>query len=266
MNQHTLNEEAAIRPRRNNSGSHTRGYLPSSAEIHHAPPLPDHSAYARIKRAMDVALSVTMLIAALPVMLVAGLIVRLTSKGPAIYIQTRLGRGGQPFSILKIRTMIDNCESLTGPRWAVPGDSRITSVGRLLRATHIDELPQLWNVVRGEMSLIGPRPERPEIINRLLKDLPDYEDRLMVRPGITGLAQVQLPPDADVFTVADKLVLDRAYINNLGFWLDVKIFICTLVRMLGVGPQRVRFLLHSAIPHDFTPGKRANRNSANQAA
>ena len=261
-----LKEEAAIRPKRQNLGSRDRGYLPASAEIHHAPASPRPGSYARVKRAIDLTVAAMLFVATLPVMLLAGAIVRLTSSGSALYVQTRLGRGGKPFSILKIRTMIDNCESLTGPRWSLPGDPRITPAGKFLRTTHIDELPQLWNVIRGDMSLVGPRPERPEIIERLLRDVPDYEDRLMVRPGITGLAQVQLPPDADLFTVADKLVLDRAYIKNLTWGLDVKLLFCTALRMLGMRPNKFRFLLRSAIPSDFTPGKRSSRNSANQAA
>src|SRR5262249_59838134 len=124
--------------------------------------------------------------------------------GPAADLRARLGPGGVEFRILKRRTMIDNCESLTGPRWALPGDPRVTPIGAILRATHLDELPQLWNVLRGDMSLIGPRPERPEIVTRLLRDLTNYGDRLEVRPGITGLAQVQLPPDVNVSTAADK--------------------------------------------------------------
>ncbi len=266
MNPYMLQEEAAIRPRRQNTGSRDRGFLPPTLEIHHAPIRKRRSGYERVKRILDVTAATVMFVLSLPVMLIACTIVRLSSAGPAIYVQTRLGRNGRPFSILKIRTMIDNCESLTGPRWSLPGDPRITPVGRFLRATHIDELPQLWNVIRGDMSLIGPRPERPEIISRLLNDIPDYQDRLRVRPGITGLAQVQLPPDSDVFTVADKLVLDRAYIQSVGFILDFLILICTGVRMLGIRPQRLRFLLSSVIPRDFTPGQRSGRNSANQAA
>jgi lipopolysaccharide/colanic/teichoic acid biosynthesis glycosyltransferase len=266
MNQNTFKEEAVIRPRRNKTGSRDRGYLPGDLEIHHAPVAERSAGYARVKRVADVTAAAVMFLLSLPVMFFACVLVRLTSSGPAIYVQTRLGRNGKPFSILKIRTMVDNCESLTGPRWSLPGDPRITPVGRVLRATHVDELPQFWNVLRGDMSLIGPRPERPEIISRLLRDVPDYTDRLKVRPGITGLAQVQLPPDSDLFTVADKLVLDRAYISQLSAKLDFIILMCTAIRMLGVAPTRVRFLLRSAIPSDFKPGKRSERNSANQAA
>ena len=105
----------------------------------------------------------------------------------------RLGKNGRPFRLHKIRTMRHDCEKATGPRWAVPGDPRITPLGRFLRQTHLDELPQLWNVLRGEMSLVGPRPERPEFVPDLEQAIPHYRDRLLVRPGVTGLAQVQLP-------------------------------------------------------------------------
>jgi lipopolysaccharide/colanic/teichoic acid biosynthesis glycosyltransferase len=182
---------------------------------------------------------------------VALLLVRLTSRGPGIYTQTRLGAGGIPFRIFKIRTMVHNCESLTGPRWAVPGDPRVTPVGFVLRATHIDELPQLWNVLVGDMSLIGPRPERPEIAEQLVREIPRYYERLAMKPGISGLAQVQLPPDTEVKNVADKLLLDLTYIDRVGPWLDVKILACTALKLLTVSAERYRSLLRSALPASF---------------
>ena len=261
MNSQTaFKNEAAIR-RKNmyKPGAREGGYLPISAEIHHAPPFAMAARYNRFKRVVDLTISSAMFVLALPVMLLAGLLIRLTSRGPAIYVQTRLGRGGKPFRIYKLRTMIDNCESLTGPRWAVPGDPRVTTVGAILRATHVDELPQLWNVIRGDMSLIGPRPERPEIIKRLEKDLDDYGERHHVRPGITGLAQVQLPPDTDVSNVADKLALDKAYIQHLSPWLDLQIMLCTAFCAIGLPPRSVRFIVRRAIPNDFVPGSMIER-------
>jgi lipopolysaccharide/colanic/teichoic acid biosynthesis glycosyltransferase len=148
--------------------------------------------------------------------------------------------------------MIHDCESLTGPRWAIPGDPRVTPIGALLRATHLDELPQLWNVIRGDMSLIGPRPERPEIAEQLVEEIPRYYERLMVKPGITGLAQVQLPPDTEVQDVAEKLVLDLAYIEKFGAWLDVRLVCCTALKLLTLRPEHYRRLLRSAIPKDFS--------------
>src|SRR5439155_12868491 len=122
------------------------------------------------------------------VTLLSMLLVKLTSRGPALYTQTRLGRNGRPFTIYKLRTMQHRCESLTGARWSTPGDPRITPVGRFLRKTHLDELPQLWNVLRGDMALVGPRPERPEFVPQLEQAVPHYRDRLLVRPGVSGLA------------------------------------------------------------------------------
>ena len=157
------------------------------------------------KPAMDRVFAAVLLVPAAPVMLVVMGLVRLTSPGPMIYRQTRLGRGGRPFTMYKIRTMIHDCERLTGARWLTPGDCRVTPIGRFLRATHLDELPQLWNILRGEMSLVGPRPERPEIVPQLERVLPAYRERLRVRPGVTGLAQVQLAPDTDLESVRRKL-------------------------------------------------------------
>src|SRR5262245_12178442 len=254
MNHHMHGSEVVIPRRKTRTGQRRSGFLPSAAEIHHAPVLPRRRGYVRLKRIIDVTLAAILFVVTLPIVILAGALVRLTSKGPAIYTQTRLGLRGTEFRIFKLRTMIDNCESLTGPRWALPGDPRVTPVGAFLRATHLDELPQLWNVLRGDMSLIGPRPERPEIVTRLLRDLPTYGDCLEVRPGITGLAQVQLPPDTNVSTAADKLVLDRAYIERVSLWLDARIMLCTAMKLVGFGAKRSRFLVHHAIPLGFTPG------------
>jgi lipopolysaccharide/colanic/teichoic acid biosynthesis glycosyltransferase len=162
------------------------------------------------------------------------MLVRLTSKGPAFYTQTRVGQGGRLFTILKLRTMRHNCEALSGPRWSLPGDPRITPVGWLLRKTHLDELPQLLNVLRGEMSLIGPRPERPEFVPQLEKELPAYRQRLNVRPGVTGLAQVLLPPDSDIESVRRKLTHDLFYIRELTPWLDLRLLLCTGLYALAI--------------------------------
>src|SRR6266404_2021348 len=144
--------------------------------------------YWRVKPWLDVLFALFLLVLAAPFILVAALLVKLTSRGPAFYSQVRLGLGGKPFSIRKLRTMYHNCERLSGPCWSSANDSRITPVGRFLRRSHIDELPQLWNVLCGEMSLVGPRPERPELIPTLARSIPGYRHRLEVRPGVTGLA------------------------------------------------------------------------------
>src|SRR6185436_18198088 len=126
-------------------------------------------------------------------------------------------------------------ETKSGPVWSAPGsDPRVTRLGYWLRKLHLDELPQLFNVLRGEMSLIGPRPERPEFVKVLAESIPGYMDRLRVAPGITGLAQINLPPDTDLNSVRRKLVLDLEYIETASFLLDLRMFVCTLFRLIGV--------------------------------
>jgi lipopolysaccharide/colanic/teichoic acid biosynthesis glycosyltransferase len=154
------------------------------------------------------------------------ILVRLTSRGPGFYWQERVGRGGRTFRIYKLRSMYEDCERSSGAVWSPKHDSRVTPVGRFLRATHLDELPQLFNVLRGEMSLVGPRPERPVFTEKLEQELPDYADRHLVRPGITGLAQVQLPPDSDTEGVRRKLVCDLYYVQRFDPLLDVKLVAC----------------------------------------
>jgi lipopolysaccharide/colanic/teichoic acid biosynthesis glycosyltransferase len=190
--------------------------------------------YIPCKAVVDLFAAAFLLVPAVPVILLAALLVKLTSRGPAFYTQTRLGQGGRLFTIYKIRTMIHKCESLTGARWSIPGDDRITLVGQVLRRTHLDELPQLLNVLRGDMSLIGPRPERPEFLPELEAAFPCYRDRLVLRPGVTGLAQVQLPADSDLDSVREKLRHDLYYIQHLSLWLDLRILVCTAFYALGV--------------------------------
>ncbi len=202
--------------------------------------------YLRIKRGLDVVMALTILILSAPVVLLAMLLVKLTSRGPAVYSQIRLGVGGRPFMIYKLRSMFHQCESLTGAQWSTPGDSRITPVGRLLRKTHIDELPQLWNVLRGDMSLIGPRPERPEFVPQLEKALPLYRARLLVRPGLTGLAQVQLPPDTNLESVRIKLAYDIWYLRHLNFFLDLRILMATAGKLVHLPFGLMRCILRFA--------------------
>src|SRR5207237_1211278 len=178
-----------------------------------------------------------------PFLLLAAVAVKLTSRGPVFYSQTRLGQGGRPFAIYKIRTMVHNCERQSGARWCTARDPRITLVGRFLRATHIDELPQLWNVLRGDMSLVGPRPERPEFVPALEEAIPRYRERLLVRPGLTGLAQVQLPPDTDLGSVRVKLAYDLYCVRQAGAWLDVRLVLATAFHVAGVPFPVLRRLL-----------------------
>jgi lipopolysaccharide/colanic/teichoic acid biosynthesis glycosyltransferase len=184
-----------------------------------------------------------LLIVASPVILTLVMLVRCTSRGPGLYRQTRTGRHGKEFTMYKIRTMYIDAESVTGPTWSVPGDSRITLVGRILRLLHLDELPQLINVARGDMDLIGPRPERPQFVKWLASEIPGYRERWRVLPGVTGLAQINLPPDETLESVRKKLALDCLYIDSAGLGLDLRILICTFLRMLGIRHGRaVRWL------------------------
>jgi lipopolysaccharide/colanic/teichoic acid biosynthesis glycosyltransferase len=199
---------------------------------------PPPSLYRTLKVAAEFGIAVVLLALTSPLVLLAALLVKLTSRGPVFYSQVRLGRFGRPYPIFKIRTMVHNCEKVTGAKWSMPRDPRVTPVGRFLRRTHLDELPQLWNVMRGDMSLIGPRPERPEFISVLEQAIPHYAERLLVRPGVTGLAQVQLPGDTDLESVRRKLAYDLYYIRQPSFWLDLRILLCTAFHMLGV-PYRV---------------------------
>ncbi|MBX9622288.1 MAG: sugar transferase [Gemmataceae bacterium] len=188
----------------------------------------------RLKRLADIALAAVLLVPAVPLVLAAWALVRLTSAGPGVYTQARVGRGGRVFTLYKLRTMLHDCESLTGARWSLPGDPRVTPVGHVLRDLHLDELPQLLNVLKGDMSLIGPRPERPEIVADLREAVPGYDRRLAVRPGITGYAQVHLPPDTDVQSVRRKLVFDRFYLRHRGARLGAFIALATGLKLLGL--------------------------------
>lgn len=190
--------------------------------------------YERLKPGLDLGLAAILLILAAPVMLVAMVLVRLTSRGPAIYSQRRLGLGAREFTIYKIRTMHLDCERDSGATWSVPGDPRVTPVGRVLRFTHLDELPQLINVLMGDMSLVGPRPERPEFLPRLERAMPDYRRRLAVRPGVTGLAQVQQAPDTCMDSVRRKLNYDLCYVDRMSPWLDLRVILATGLKCAGV--------------------------------
>lgn len=199
--------------------------------------------YVACQQGVSFFLALILLVISAPVMLAAMGLVRLTSRGPAIYTQVRVGRNGRKFSLYKIRSMAHDCERLSGPRWSTDNDPRVTAVGRFLRRTHLDELPQLVNVLRGEMGLIGPRPERPEFVAKLEKAIPRYNERLVVRPGLTGLAQVQLPPDSDLESVRRKLERDLLYVEQINPWLDLRILIATAAKVIGLPREATcRFL------------------------
>lgn len=179
------------------------------------------------KRLFDVIVAGTLLILASPFMLVAAILVRATSPGPVLYRQIRVGRGGQPFELIKFRSMREDAEK-HGAVWAQENDPRITPVGRILRLTRIDELPQLWCVLRGDMSFVGPRPERPNFVEDLARLIPFYNERHVVKPGISGWAQINYPYGASVEEARKKLEYDLYYIKNYSLFLDLFILLQTV--------------------------------------
>lgn len=185
----------------------------------------------KVKRATDMVVSVIGLMLGTPLMLIAGMLIRLTSPGPAVYRQTRVGLGGKPYVIYKLRSMQSNAEA-QGAVWAGLRDSRVTRVGYYLRKWRIDEIPQLFNVLKGEMSLVGPRPERPEFTEKLAAFIPFYDERHLVQPGLTGWAQIRYPYAASFEAAARKLQFDLFYIKNMSFLLDVSILLRTFKTIL----------------------------------
>lgn len=185
-----------------------------------------------IKRLMDVLISILLLIFLFSLMLLVAAAIKLDSPGKIIYSQLRTGQNGKPFKIYKFRSMYEDAEN-DGVKWASLGDARITRIGYWLRVLRIDELPQLWNVLSGEMSLIGPRPERPEFDVKLKNVIPNYELRYLVKPGISGWAQVLYRYGASVEDSYEKLAYDLYYIKNYSLWLDLVIFFKTIKVVLG---------------------------------
>ncbi len=195
--------------------------------------------YVACKTVAERIAAVLLLLCAAPILVLCALLVKFTSAGPILYSQIRLGRNSRPFRMHKLRTMSPNSEADTGPVWSTPNDTRVTRVGRFLRDTHLDELPQLWNVLVGDMSLIGPRPERPEISGRLERAFTRYHERLIVRPGMTGLAQTQLPSDSNLEGVRRKLAYDLHYVQRIGPLLDLRIAVSTLFYLISVAASAV---------------------------
>jgi lipopolysaccharide/colanic/teichoic acid biosynthesis glycosyltransferase len=180
-----------------------------------------------LKRPFDIFLSSIGLFFSLPLWLFISLCIKLEDRGPIFYTQERVGKNGRIFKVIKFRSMIKNAEDITGPLQAQKNDPRITKVGKILRATAMDELPQLWNILKGDMSFVGPRALRPQEVEvrgnpKVLKieDIPGYKERISVRPGLTGLAQVYLPADAPR---KDKFRYDLLYIKKQSFLLDLKL-------------------------------------------
>ena len=184
---------------------------------------------------MATPLTLLMLVFAMPFIVGLVILTKITSRGPGIYRQTRVGFKGEVFTVYKIRTMANDAESKSGPVWTAGiSDPRVTALGKFMRASHLDELPQLFNVLKGEMALIGPRPERPEFTQFLAREIPGYVGRLSVKPGITGLAQIILPADSDLESVRKKLALDLEYVQGGTLVLDFKIAFCTAIKMVGL--------------------------------
>jgi len=190
-----------------------------------------------VKRVGDIVVSLVLLILALPILVTAWIAIPLESRGSAIYRQERVGRHGRVFVLYKFRSMRSDAEA-GGPQWAAEGDARITAIGRLIRRTRIDEIPQIFNVLKGDMSFIGPRPERPHFVERLRQQIPFFNERHRVRPGITGWAQINYPYGASVEDAKEKLSFDLYYIKNYSLLLDVIVLFSTVEVVLW--PRGVR--------------------------
>jgi exopolysaccharide biosynthesis polyprenyl glycosylphosphotransferase len=190
------------------------------------------SSFIFLRRLFSLAISLVGLIIAAPLIPLIMLAVRLDSEGPAFYTQTRMGKAGSLFKVVKFRTMRVDAEFATGPQWAGDNDPRVTRVGRFLRTSRLDEIPQLWCVLKGDMAFVGPRPERPEFIEMLSKEIPYYPVRHMVRPGITGWAQIKYKYGSTIEDAREKLQYDLFYIKNASLGLDLLIVFQTVKTVL----------------------------------
>jgi exopolysaccharide biosynthesis polyprenyl glycosylphosphotransferase len=181
-----------------------------------------------LKRALDLVVSAAMLVVAFPIMVIAGICIFVESGAPIFYRQERVGQGGRVFSMYKLRSMRQDAEQDGKPRWATATDDRTTRVGRVIRKLRIDELPQIINVFKGDMSFIGPRPERPFFVDTLVKEIPYYWLRHTIKPGITGWAQVCYPYGASIEETTEKLKYDLYYVKNHALFLDLVILLATI--------------------------------------
>lgn len=183
------------------------------------------SSYMKVKRLLDIIGSLVLLIPSIIPILIFGILIKLETPGKLFYSQERVGYMGKPIYITKLRSMFQDAEKKSGAMWATKNDARVTRVGSFIRKTRIDELPQLFSVLKGDLSLIGPRPERPMFTEEFSKNIPGFEQRLRITPGLSGWAQVNGGYDA---TPAEKLVDDLYYIDHIGPWLDFKILWMTI--------------------------------------
>jgi exopolysaccharide biosynthesis polyprenyl glycosylphosphotransferase len=189
-----------------------------------------------VKRIGDVTFSLIILLGFLPLWLIIAIAIEFDTRGPIFYTQKRVGKRGRFFDMIKFRSMVVGAENMTGPIWATNNDPRVTKVGKLLRRLRLDEIPQFINILKGDMSLVGPRPERPYFVKRLSKVIPLYKRRLRVRPGITGWAQVKGNYDQSLECVKKKLEYDLFYFENMSLRMDLKIILNTLyVMLMGKG-------------------------------
>jgi exopolysaccharide biosynthesis polyprenyl glycosylphosphotransferase len=194
--------------------------------------------YPLSKRIIDIVGSLIALVLCAPIILLTALLIKLTSKGPIFYTQVRVGKDAEHFKIFKFRTMKVDAEKATGPVWASKNDNRLIPCGKFIRKAHIDEIPQFVNVIMGDMSIIGPRPERPVFVEKFKEEIFDYSKRLYVKPGITGLAQVCHHYDDSIDDVRKKIKYDILYIKKMCFWTDINILAKTIgVVLTGAGAR-----------------------------
>jgi len=185
---------------------------------------------------MDIALSLGLIVFSIPITIISALIVKLESKGPIFYKQERMGLNGKIFKIYKFRSMVSDAEKISGPVWSTKDDPRITRFGKFIRKVRIDEIPQMLNILKGDMSFVGPRPERPFFVEKLSNEIPLYKRRLKVRPGVTGWAQVKHKYDENIEDVKMKTRYDLFYIENMSLRMDFKIIFRTVfVVLFGKG-------------------------------
>jgi len=191
-----------------------------------------------VKTALDLFLSLLGLIVSSPIIALIAMAIKLDTSGPVFYRQERMGKHGKTFMLLKFRSMKEDAEKETGPVWAEEGDKRVTRVGGIIRTLRLDEIPQLINVLRGEMSFVGPRPERPHFVENLQNEIPFYDKRHAVKPGITGWAQIKYPYGASRMDASEKLKYDLYYIKNMSLFLDLEILFQTLkIVLFGRGAR-----------------------------